>query len=186
MEACARFGQAVVAAAGKWDSPSPCDEWTARQVLEHVIGFHDVLMLRPLGAKPDRPRDDPLRRWSLTVDALAALFARPGLFDHTIDVPAVGNNAPTRSDASQIVPMLSQDVLIHTWDLARAVGADDRLDEYLCIAYLEGLPADDRLLRSGMFGNPVDVPGTADVQSRLLARLGRDPYGLGDSAHGGT
>ncbi|WP_216638101.1 maleylpyruvate isomerase N-terminal domain-containing protein, partial [Mycobacterium colombiense] len=60
---CRRFGEAVRAADGKWHRPSPCDAWDARAVLEHVIGFHDVLLLRPLGLKPDRPPDDPRARW---------------------------------------------------------------------------------------------------------------------------
>src|SRR5271166_4606911 len=67
---CRRFGEAVHAANGKWDRRSPCDAWDARGVLEHVIGFHDVLLLRPLGLKPDRPRDDPQLRWELTYQAL--------------------------------------------------------------------------------------------------------------------
>ena len=46
---CRRFGESVRAANGKWDRRSPCDVWDARGVLEHVIGFHDVLLLRPLG-----------------------------------------------------------------------------------------------------------------------------------------
>ena len=60
---CRRFGAAVRSADGKWERQSPCAAWNARDVLEHVIGFHDVLLLRPLGLKPDRPRDDPRRRW---------------------------------------------------------------------------------------------------------------------------
>src|ERR1700737_3673202 len=71
---CRRFGEAVRSADGKWDRPSPCDGWDARAVLEHVIGFHDVLLLRPLGLKPDRPRDDPQRRWGLTYGALERAF----------------------------------------------------------------------------------------------------------------
>jgi hypothetical protein len=43
-------------------------------VLEHVIGFHDVLLLRPLGLKPDRPRDDTQRRWELTYGQLEKAF----------------------------------------------------------------------------------------------------------------
>ena len=67
---CRRFGESVRAAHGKWDRRSPCDAWDARGVLEHVIGFHDVLLLRPLGLKPDRPSDDPQVRWELTYAAL--------------------------------------------------------------------------------------------------------------------
>jgi uncharacterized protein (TIGR03086 family) len=144
--------------------------------LEHVIGFHDVLLLRPLGAKPDRPRDDPTRRWATTVDALECMFDRPGLFENVVDVPAIGRNPATQIDARLLVPMLSQDVFIHTWDLARAVGADDRLDADLCAWFYGRLPPDvDTHVRSGMFAPPVEMPNDLDVQSRLLARLGRDP-----------
>src|ERR1700739_5162695 len=68
---CRRFGEAVRSAHGKGDRRSPCDEWDARAVLEHVIGFHDALVLRPLGLKPSRPREDPQVRWQLTYDSLA-------------------------------------------------------------------------------------------------------------------
>ncbi|EUA42201.1 mycothiol maleylpyruvate isomerase N-terminal domain protein [Mycobacterium xenopi 4042] len=51
---CRRFGDAVRAADGKWQRPSPCEGWNARDVVEHVIGFHDALLLRPLGLKPER------------------------------------------------------------------------------------------------------------------------------------
>lgn len=176
LAACRRFTAAVVAADGRWDRPSPCTDWNARAVVEHVIGFHDVLLLRPMGAKPDRPRDDPARRWSLTVDALARVFEQPGLFDGPVDVPAVGARPATVVDARALVPMLTVEVLVHTWDLARAVGAPDDLDPQLCGRALARLPADDAALaRSGMYEPPVLASDGADAQTRLLAALGRDP-----------
>ena len=86
---CQRFGQAVGSADGKWDHLSPCDAWDARGVLEHVIGFHDVLLLRPLGLKPERPRDNPQRRWELTFHRLSEALGREGLFERILEVPAV-------------------------------------------------------------------------------------------------
>ena len=173
---CQRFSAAVRAADGKWDRPSPCDGWDARDVLEHVIGFHDVLLLRPLELKPQRPRDDPGRRWSLTLDRLELALRRDGLFEQEVEVPAVGTNSSSRLDARTLVPRLSQDVLVHTWDLARAVGADDRLDPGWCASFLDKLPTDpDALSASGMFGRPIAVAALADAQSQLLGRLGRDP-----------
>jgi uncharacterized protein (TIGR03086 family) len=172
---CRRFGAAVISADGKWNRQSPCTAWLAGDVLEHVIGFHDVLLLRPLGLKPDRPRDEPLRRWELTFDQLQRAFGNERLFERVVEVPAVGNNVPTRLDARKLVPRLTQDVLVHTWDLARAVDADDTLDRRWCAHFLAQLPADaNALSASGMFAPPVDVDQT-DAQSTLLARLGRDP-----------
>jgi uncharacterized protein (TIGR03086 family) len=173
---CQRFSAAVGAADGRWDRPSPCAGWDARDVLEHVIGFHDVLLLRPLGLKPKRPRDDPGSRWSSTLDGLEQALRRDGLFEQVVEVPAVGTNSSSRLNAMTLMPRLSQDVLVHTWDLARAVGADDRLDPGWCALFIDKLPPDpDALSASGMFGRPITVGGQADEQSQLLGRLGRDP-----------
>jgi uncharacterized protein (TIGR03086 family) len=164
---CRRFGAAVRSADGKWSSPSPCDEWDARGLLEHVIGFHDVLLLRPLGLKPDRPRADPQGRWRLTYDSL---------------VHALASGRAAQLDGYRLMPNLTRDVLVHTWDLARAVGADDRLDPAWCEMFYAGLPADAQALgSSGMFKAPVEVPCESDSQARLLARLGRDPHWRSDS-----
>jgi hypothetical protein len=45
--ACDGFTEIVAGAGGRWDRQSPCTEWDARGVLEHVIGFHDALLLVP-------------------------------------------------------------------------------------------------------------------------------------------
>jgi uncharacterized protein (TIGR03086 family) len=145
-------------------------------VLEHVIGFHDVLLLRPLGLKPDRPRHDPQRRWELTFDRLRQLLGQEGLLERVVEVPAVGRNPTMQADAAKLLPRLTQDVLVHTWDLARAVGADDHLDPVYCAMYFEQLPTDaDTLSASGMFAPPIAVDDHSDFQTKLLALLGRDP-----------
>ena len=173
---CKAFGDEVSAVGDHWQAQSPCSDWDARGVLEHVIGFHDVLLLRPFGAKPHRPTDDPVGRWAATFAALDLVLSRPGLFDGVIDVPAVGNNPPSQVDAARIVPLLSLDVLVHTWDLGRAAGHEVTLDPDLCRKFLEGLPSDDAVLsRTGMYDSPRPVPARSDAQAELLARLGRDP-----------
>ena len=174
---CRRFGRSVAAANGQWDRRSPCDAWDARGVLEHVIGFHDVLLLRPLGLKPHRPRDDPQIRWELTYGALEKAF-EPGrrLFEGVVDIPELQGNPAARLKARAIMPNLTRDVLVHTWDLARAVGADDHLDARWCELFYAALPADPEALSvSGMFDASVALGEQTDVQSKLLARLGRNP-----------
>ncbi|WIM89545.1 hypothetical protein PT015_08990 [Candidatus Mycobacterium wuenschmannii] len=156
---CRRFGSAVRAVGGKWDRQSPCDAWDARAVLEHVIGFHDVLLLRPMGLKPDRPRDDPRQRWELTYEQLEVACERE-----------------LEPDAVAVLPNLTRDVLVHTWDLARAVEADDRLDPEWCELFYTPLRDDPGAFAgSAMFDAPVAVGAQSDVQSKLLARLGRNP-----------
>jgi uncharacterized protein (TIGR03086 family) len=174
---CRRFGETVRAANGKWHRRSPCVAWDARGVLEHVIGFHDVLLLRPLGLKPDRPHDDPQMRWQLTYRQLEKAFEPGGrLLGCVVDVPQLQGNPPTRLDVSSMMPNLTRDVLVHTWDLARAIGANDRLDTRWCELFYAALPSDPGALSSsGMFESPVAVGAGFDTQSKLLARLGRNP-----------
>lgn len=157
LSACAGFGSVVARVGDRWDRPSPCPEWDARGVLEHVIGFHDVLVLRPAGAKPARPRHDPVARWSVTVAALEGVLA---------------------GDPPEVLPMLTRDVLVHAWDLSRAAGVPADLDAGLCRAAHDAAAGHlDRLASSGMFGPPVPLadPATVDPVDALVALSGRDP-----------
>lgn len=160
-QACEGFTKVVSRVGDRWASPSPCTEWDARAVVDHVIGFHDVLLLRPLDAKPHRPKDDPVARWSITADTLFDVLALPGVVD---------------PDRASLLGVLTTDVLVHTWDLAPAIGDQVELDTELCeIGYSRARANLDRLAGSDMFAAPVDVAEDAQVQDRLLAVLGRDP-----------
>jgi uncharacterized protein (TIGR03086 family) len=140
-------------------------------VVEHVIGFHDVLLLRPFGTKPSRPKGDPAARWAVTVEAILATLELPAVRDGDTDVPGAG-----AMDVGTVLPLLTTDVLIHTWDLSQAVGADVPLDAELCaIAYESGAAGADRRQASGMFAPPVPVPDGAGVTAKMLAIHGRDP-----------
>ena len=70
----------------------------------------------------------------------------------------------------------TSDVFLHQWDLARATGQDETLDGTKCAVMLEGmLPMDEVLRQSGQYGPRVQVPDDADVQTKLLAFIGRNP-----------
>lgn len=69
------------------------------------------------------------------------------------------------------------DVFMHTWDLARATGQDDRLDADFCAKLLaEMKPLDEVLRLSGQYGPRVPTPDDADVQTQLIGFIGRDPF----------
>lgn len=159
--ACDGFSRAVRSAAGRWDAPSPCAGWDARAVLEHVIGFHDVLLLEPLGAKPKRPRGAPEGRWSVTVEALMGALEAPGVMD---------------AGRESLLAVLTTDVVVHTWDLAKATGHDVILDVDLSELGLRRAEENqEQLAASGWFAPPVAVADDAAVQDRLLGLFGRDP-----------
>jgi hypothetical protein len=65
---------------------------------------------------------------------------------------------------------------MHTWDLARATGQDDRLDPDFCAHLLAGMESMEEAIRSsGQYGARVEVPGDADAQTKLLGFIGRNP-----------
>ena len=68
------------------------------------------------------------------------------------------------------------DVVVHTWDLARATGLDETLDADVVHDMLVGMePLDDMLRASGQYGPKVEVGADADEQTRLIAFTGRRP-----------
>ncbi|MGQ0825761.1 MAG: maleylpyruvate isomerase family mycothiol-dependent enzyme [Actinomycetota bacterium] len=152
--ACAGFGEVVAAGNGRWDVPTPCTEWDARDLVEHVIGFHEVLLLRPLEIKAHRPHGDVPARWDATASA--------------IDVALEELSDEMRN----LLPALTTDVLVHTWDLARAVGADEHLDPELVQRAL-GSAQPGTLAQSGMFAAPVPVSSDAAPWVMLLGAYGR-------------
>jgi uncharacterized protein (TIGR03086 family) len=159
--ACDGFTRAVDAAAGQWSAPSPCSDWDARGVLEHVIGFQDKMLLEPLDAKPSRPKDDPVARWDVTVDALFTALSKSDALDEK---------------TAGMLGVLTTDVLVHTWDLSKATGHDVELDPELCdIGYERAQQNLDKFAMSDMFGSPVSVPDDASIQDKLLGVFGRDP-----------
>jgi uncharacterized protein (TIGR03086 family) len=70
--------------------------------------------------------------------------------------------------------VMLHDLLVHTWDLARATGQDERLDpEAVRSALAKMRPFDDLLRGPSMFGPRIDPPAGADEQTQLLCFLGR-------------
>ena len=68
------------------------------------------------------------------------------------------------------------DVLVHTWDLAKATGQDASIDADFAAGMYEGmLPMDAMLRQSGHFGPRVDVADDADPVTKLIAFTGRTP-----------
>ena len=103
---------------------------------------------------------------------MQALLDDPETAEREHDLPHIG-----RMSLEQAIDMIYiSDVFLHRWDLARATGQDETLDPDKCAEMLEGmLPMDEVLRESGEYGPRVYVPDDADVQTKLLAFIGRTP-----------
>jgi uncharacterized protein (TIGR03086 family) len=114
--ACAEFSRtAALVHPDQWEQPTPCSEWDARALVEHVIGFHDFLLLRPMGVRANRPRTDPVARWEATRIAIFTALDAPGALDQATDLPGGGQSTPRK-----MLGALTTEMLVHTWDLAEA------------------------------------------------------------------
>lgn len=156
--------------AEQWSLPTPCPEWNARALVEHVIGFHEFLLLRPLGLRANRPREDAARRWRATAGALFSYLETDDALDRVTELPGGGHSSPR-----QMLGALTTDVLVHTWDLARAGDLEPRLDRVLCASAYDLASASTLRRDGGMFAPEITVPADADVATRLIALYGRDP-----------
>jgi uncharacterized protein (TIGR03086 family) len=173
--AAARFTQCVDAVpADAWASPSPCEGWTARDVVRHLVewvpGFYEANagLTFPAGPSVD---DDPAAAWAAVRDAILGALADPAVAGFEFD-----GRAGKMSVEQSIGLIVTGDVLIHTWDLARATGLDETLDADEVHRMYEGVQPFDEILRSsGHFGPRVIVPDSADEQTKLLAFMGRKP-----------
>jgi uncharacterized protein (TIGR03086 family) len=158
-----------------WDNPAPVDGWLARDVVGHLVewfpAFLDGATDISLPAGPS-VADDPVGAWRTQTDAVQALLDDPATAQREYDFPHMG-----RMTLAQVTDMIyTGDVFLHRWDLARATGQDETLDPEKCAVMLEGmLPMDEMLRQSGQYGPRVDVPDDADVQTKLMAFIGRTP-----------
>jgi uncharacterized protein (TIGR03086 family) len=166
------FDLAVRAAApDKWAAQTPCDEWKARDLVAHVVEGHRGVIAAVRGgeSKPMSADEDPRRAWEEASRTIDEITGDPETLAKEIDGPT--GKMPAGQVIGQFVTM---DLLVHTWDLARAVGANERLDEDSVRRAYEALkPMDDVIRQPYVFGPKLDPPAGADLQTEFLYFLGR-------------
>lgn len=161
----------------QWELPTPCSEWNVRELVNHLV--NEDLWAKPLfdgktieevgdALDGDLLGEDPKKAWT---DARAEAVAAVSALDAMEKIVHVSFGDIPGSDYTM---QLLADHVIHAWDLARAIGADERLDPQLVQMCHDVLAPQEEMLRgSGVYGDKVDVPDGADVQTKLLAITGR-------------
>jgi uncharacterized protein (TIGR03086 family) len=187
-QACAGFERTLRSVRPDgWSAPTPCPDWDVRALVNHVtrgnLNYRDLvggataaefLRMRDADALGTRP----VAAFVSSVTACAEAFSAPGALDRLVDYP-LGTLTGRRALAVRTV-----DTAVHTWDLARAVGADDTLDAGLVgwidehrdqiYADLPETPADAASTHR-FFAAEVAAGGTGSAQDRLLRWTGRTP-----------
>lgn len=160
-----------------WIASTPCDEWDVADLVNHNVAesLWVPLLLDGLGVDDvggldgDVLGDDPVSTWE---DAqTAAMEAVDGA-----DLDDVVRLAAGPTPAFEYVRQRVLDLAVHAWDLAVAIGVDDRLDDELVDALDEYVrPFAARLAELPEYFEPAITPRPdADRQARLLNLLGRE------------
>lgn len=166
--------------ADQWEASTPCTEWTVRDLVNHLTAeqlwvpslVRDGESVASVGTAFDGDvlGSDPAAVWDSAAEGARAAFAAPGALDRTIELSY--GPAPAAHYLGQMIT----DLVVHAWDLARGIGADERLPRRLVdFAVREVSPYAADLAKSGLFAEPVQPPPDADVQTKLLCLMGRTP-----------
>ncbi|MFF2143051.1 TIGR03086 family metal-binding protein [Kitasatospora sp. NPDC058190] len=170
---------AAVPAGQRLDAPTPCGEFDTRALINHWV-LYTSHGLEHRARRAELPEELIARDFTVDADwrsAYAAQLERavaawgePAAWEGDVDlggspVPAVG-----------IARMLILELVLHGWDVARAVGGEIEVDEELAELVGEIVEENAELYRQyAGFAEVVPVPDDTSAWDRALAASGRDP-----------
>ncbi|MFE6869339.1 TIGR03086 family metal-binding protein [Kitasatospora sp. NPDC057692] len=176
-EALAAFTERVrLITPGQWDAPTPCTDWTVRELVNHLtseqLWVPELLMGATIGEVGTRfdgdvLGDDPVGVWTAAANAARDAFAVPGATELTVHL--------SYGDVSgqYYLDQLTSDAIVHAWDLAEGIDRLTRLPEVLVDYALAEYAGYGDLAGTGLFDPPLPVPDDASPQTRMLALTGR-------------
>lgn len=165
--------------AGQLDDPTPCSEFTVRDLRDHVVewstafatGFAD-----PDGKAQDASTVTTDGNGSAQVRRAASQLtegvARNGL-DGQLDLGVAG-----AMPAQLALAMVLWEYQVHGWDLARATGqpwAPDQGPVKDSLGFADGMLTPDFQGEGKPFAPRIDLAADAPALDRLVAMSGRDP-----------
>ena len=160
----------------QWGDPTPCTEWSVRDLVNHVVG--EELWTTPLlrgktiqevGGQFD---GDVLGKEPL-VRAGTASAEAAAVVDKILPGGGRVHLSYGEEDMGEYVRQLCADHLIHGWDLAAATGGDTSMDPELVNEVAEWFAQREGMYRGAGIVGPRG-PGAGEPRSDLLAAFGRD------------
>jgi uncharacterized protein (TIGR03086 family) len=156
-----------------WDNHSPCEGWSARDVLSHVLDSEADVVTK-VGQSIERTvdvSDDPVTAWREVRDGIQAILDDPATA--ALEYESIGAQTTI---ADTVDRFLCFDLIVHRWDIARAAGNDITIpaeDITAANAFLDSMGT--MFYDYGASKPAVPMPGEAPTQDKLLGRAGRDP-----------
>lgn len=157
----------IVSAVPDWAAPSPCEGWSAADVVEHVVTTQRAFLGQHTDVGPEPTSTDTAALWQAHQATVS------GVLPSIAEVSYAGHFGPT-TIGETMATFYGFDLVVHRWDLARAAGLDDSLTNDELDLLERMVPAfGDHLYADGICKPAVEVPDDADRQTRVLALLGR-------------
>lgn len=155
----------------RWTSPSPCEDWSAREVVAHLVETQGMFLgfIGRRAPADTAVADDPAAAWDSARAAVQAVLDDPATAAETFE----GFTGTTTFEAA-VDRFLCTDLVVHRWDLAEATGQEVTLEPADMAAVREAMtPMGDALRSAGAFGPELAPPPGADQQTAFLAWTGR-------------
>ncbi|MFN0073507.1 MAG: TIGR03086 family metal-binding protein [Chloroflexota bacterium] len=159
--------------------PTPCTEWDVKALANHMTGVCFMFAtaaggeaITSYGEPTDLVGNDPASTYAGAAAAAIASWGKEGALEQTVTLPL---GALPGSVAIQINFI---DQLLHTFDLAKAIGHAHSIEDHLAeagLATLNMLMSPERRGPGKPFGEEVQVSADASIQDRMLAFSGRQP-----------
>ncbi len=165
---------------GQWHDPTPCTEWDVRDLVGHLVG--EVSWMAPLLSgesvadvgdrlNGDLLGADPVAAWDERAAAATAAVMAEGAMERPV---ILSRRQPSGEDYTYEV---LNDLVVHAWDLARAIGANEMLDPDLVeVAFEKLVPSVEMMRQGGAVAAALTPPPGSNRQTELLALLGRQSW----------
>jgi len=164
--------------------PTPCAEWDLGALLAHMTVQHHGFAAAMAGERttvadwvPAPLPDDPMAAYGVAVDRVLASFAASDATSGKAYLPEIrgGITVP----ATMAMGFHFVDYVVHSWDVAAALGVPVTFDDEVLAAALvvaEQVPDDAQSRGPGnSFAPSVPATGDAGPLDRVLTALGRTP-----------
>ncbi|MFF2088165.1 TIGR03086 family metal-binding protein [Nocardia sp. NPDC058176] len=160
---------------------TPCAEFDVRALLNHLLYWGPSLVgaARKEAVPPPAPTESGIDLtagdWPAALDThldeLATAWRNPAAWQGTTHM-----GGPTELPAALVGGMVIGELVVHGWDLARALDTTPTWDDDL-LRYVhdETAATADQGRQLGIYGPEVPVPPTAPLLDRILGITGRDP-----------
>lgn len=163
----------IEGAKGNLDARTACEEWSARDLVNHLLGGKDVFVGATEGRAPSgpppagKPDDllgdgDPVAAFEDVRRAVLGAYGKDGVLDDP--------------QLQMMAGIAFVDTLVHGWDLAKGTGQDTTMPPALAEAAMGAIGG--RLTsesRGTAFAPEVTVPDDASAQDKLMGYMGREP-----------